>query len=351
MKPELPRGSVAAWTEAGDDLIRDDSALAERYTAGGELGRGGMGVVLAATDAWLDREVAVKRPHTDLSEALRSRLMREARITSRLVHPGIVPIYDVGTDDEGPFYTMPVLVGANLTEKIATSNRDVAYWVRTVAAACRAVAYAHTRGVVHRDLKPENILLGEFGEVWVLDWGVALDPASPDNAVVGTPGFQSPEQRRGARVSPSADVWSFGRILEQVLAHQPQHPELVAVVHRCTQPVPTHRYPDAGALADDLQRWLDGRRVIAHKYPISEVFRRWARRRAAPLGVGFVAMIVVTLVVSVSSQLQRRERDRAVAAEQSSDQARQRADEHLSASLAQQAQIGTGHPGRTVCMT
>src|SRR5690606_25583365 len=122
----------------------------------------------------------------------------------------IAPIYDVGEDEQGPFYTMPVLVGRTLRERVDDGDASLRALVDAVATAARAAGYAHARGVVHRDLKPANILLGTHGEVWVLDWGVALDPSEPDAAAVGTPGYQAPEQREGEPVTPAADVFSLG---------------------------------------------------------------------------------------------------------------------------------------------
>ncbi len=339
MTAEFKPGSAAAWTHAGDDLSAEAPPADERYTSGGELGRGGMGVVRSASDSWLDRDVAVKRPHADLSEDLRNRLMREAKITARLAHPGIVPIYDVGFDEDGPFYTMPVLVGRTLEAHIEDSELGLSAMVRSLASTCRAVAYAHTHGVIHRDLKPANVLLGAYGEVWVMDWGVALDPEVPDNAVVGSRGFQSPEQLAGTPVGPAADVWSLGATLEQILRAQAEpQPELAAVVRRCCEDDPNKRYSDGGALADELERWLDGQRVAAHDYSAGEVMRRLAVQYRAPLAVGGVALIALAIVIALAFSNQRIERDRALAAEVQSEAARQQADASLSVSLAQQAQ-------------
>ncbi|MCB9669599.1 MAG: serine/threonine protein kinase, partial [Alphaproteobacteria bacterium] len=186
MRPDEELGSIGpAFTEGGvwDTL---DPVGEDRYEEGGALGSGGMGVVSVAVDTWLDREVARKRPRVDLPAGTRDRLVREARITARLAHPGIVPVLDYGEDEEGPYYTMPVLEGVTLDAAVR-EGRPLVRLVRVLAEVARAVAYAHDRGIVHRDLKPANVLLGAFGEVRVLDWGVAFDPREPDAEAVGTP--------------------------------------------------------------------------------------------------------------------------------------------------------------------
>ncbi|MCO4747618.1 MAG: protein kinase [Proteobacteria bacterium] len=311
MRPEdsLPPGSYAAWTQ-GADLPSEDPSAAQRYVSGGELGRGGMGVVSAATDAWLDREVAVKRPRDDVAFNARDRMMREARITARLVHPSIVPVYDVGEDEDGPFYTMPVLVGRALEESL--SERDLAGHIRVLTEVSRAMGYAHTEGIVHRDLKPSNVLLGHFGEVWVLDWGVAFDARLPDATAVGTRGYQAPEQARGELPTPAADVFSLGRILERVLETETvRHPELQAVAARCLQSRPSERYVDGSALAEELESWLEGRRVEAHAYSAAEVLRRFVDRWRAPLLVGWAAVVLGAALGLVALKAQKAERDRA----------------------------------------
>ncbi len=330
--PDFPVGSAPAWTECSGELPDDRPPEPERYVGGGELGRGGMGVVTAATDAWLDREVAVKRPLPDLPEASRARLVREARLTARLAHPGIVPIHDLGSDEQGAYYTMPVLTGRTYAEAAADAARPLPTLVRLLASACRAVAFAHSRGVVHRDLKPHNILLGDFGEVRVLDWGVALDPAAPDSATVGTPGWRAPEQEAGVVVGPPADVYALGLILGQVLDDRgAEEPELAAIVSRCRQDPPDARYVDAGSLADELDRWLDGRRVLAHEYSPAELLRRtlwsWRWPAAAAAGLGTATVLVAIGWTWTLTQ----ERDRALAAEATADEA-------LAVSLWQQAE-------------
>ncbi|MEZ4320505.1 MAG: serine/threonine-protein kinase [Myxococcota bacterium] len=308
----------------------------DRYEAGGELGRGGMGVVEVAQDAWLDREVALKRPHAELDEATRERLVREARITARLQHPGVVPVFDFGVDAVGPFYTMPVLEGRTLRRVIdeSTSEPDrLSRLVRVVEAVARAVGFAHSRGIVHRDLKPENVLVGGFGEVRVLDWGVALDLAEPDTHAVGTPGFMAPEQRRGSVVGPPADVYALGCILGVVLEACGGSAALAAVRDRATRDDPGARYPDAGAFADELARWLDGRRVEAHDYSPTELLQQVVRAWKGPLAAGAVLSLAFVGLLATWATTNGWERDRARAAERVAQDAKRVSERHLAEAL------------------
>jgi len=218
---------------------------------------GGQGEVLAARQDELDRLVALKRIRPDrLHAEARRRFQREAAITARLQHPGIVPVYGVGQDDDGPFYTMPLIKGHTLQEAIDGFHRDetlrrnpgeqslkLRSLLQQFITVCNTVAYAHDQGVVHRDLKPSNIVLGPYGETLVMDWGLAKriggdDSAaasdgdvpspspSPDDltatgAVLGTPQYMSPEQARGEPAGPPSDIFSLGLILYALMTGKP----------------------------------------------------------------------------------------------------------------------------------
>ncbi len=355
-----------------------------RYERSGLLGEGGMGQVFAAHDRRLHREVALKvavgRP------GVKERLAQEAWITAQLEHPGIVPVYDAGETEDGRlFYTMRVIRGRSLAEALADSPDLGARlrWVRPLLAACQAVAYAHSRGIVHRDLKPANVLVGEFGETQVVDWGLArpLDQHHDDTdedwipdghavqthfgAVVGTPAYMAPEQVSGEPCDARADVWSLGVALYELLcgrtpfasddtAHllarlandevpslrdrAPDAPvELVAIVHRALQRDPDARYPTARELADDLERWVDGRRVHAYDYSSWELLGRLASRWRAPLAVGATAVVALSVLGAGAWVRTEQQRERAVAAEQRSRIDKGLADAHLVDALIAQA--------------
>ncbi|MBA2538972.1 MAG: serine/threonine protein kinase, partial [Deltaproteobacteria bacterium] len=154
---------------------RDDTNVSSHYAMGEVIGRGGMGEVSLALDRKIGRDVAIKRLRADApTEDDVARFMREARIQARLDHPAIVPVYELGKDQAGkPYFTMKRLAGTTLTDMLSSPTATRQRLLRAFADVCRAIDFAHTRGVVHRDLKPGNIVLGEFGDVYVLDWGVA----------------------------------------------------------------------------------------------------------------------------------------------------------------------------------
>ncbi len=301
-----------------------------RYQVGARPGEGGMGVVLTARDAVLGRDVALKaeRLEATLGSAGRARLMREAALTSRLDHPGIMTVHDAGVLPDGrSFYAMRLVRGHTLADALAehldpTARRRL---VRAVLAAAEAVAAAHDTGIVHRDLKPSNILLGPHGETQVADWGLAVPTteAAPRwtdltgtsaTGSVGTPGYSAPEQVRGAPAEPHHDVYSLGRTLHAVLGGDPS-PELTAVVQRATHPDPSLRYPNAGAFAEDLLAWFEGRQVHAYRYSAGELLRRalWAWRW--PLGVGSIGLVAVLVAVLVGWWQTHQSLERALAAE------------------------------------
>lgn len=285
-------------------------SFAERYHLGEVLAEGGLATVRAAHDVVLDRHVAVKQLR-DRDPGLSARFLREARVTSRLIHPNIVPVYDLGLDHEGtPSYAMKWVEGRSLATAIAAAHTldERLTLIPAVIAIAEAVAYAHTQRVIHRDLKPANVILGSFGEVVVIDWGLALrfddddDPRTPHRpsspnprltsagSVLGTPCYMPPEQARGDRVDARADIYALGAILYQLVAgtapydvsgaHSatssdpvwtqvvagPPRPiavvasdvpiELAAIIERAMARAPADRYPDAPALAAALQAFL-----------------------------------------------------------------------------------------------
>jgi eukaryotic-like serine/threonine-protein kinase len=261
--------------------VADWPDLGERYEVKGRLGRGGMGAVYSAHDRVLDRDVAVKvLDPTSASEETAARLLNEARILARLEHPGIVPIHDAGTIADGRvFYVMKLVRGARLRDAIET-DASAARRIELVLRICDAVAFAHAHGVVHGDLKPDNVMLGPFGEVLVIDWGVAAILGRPETSgvVAGTPGYMAPEQADGARrVDARADVYALGTILDALMARPLPRP-LGAIAARARAERPDDRYKTVEALALDIDRWRNGERVSAHRENALERTGRFYRR-------------------------------------------------------------------------
>ena len=194
------------------------------YVLGKELGRGGMGIVYEARDTRLERAVALKvLSQLAASGEAVERLWREARILARLEHPGIVPIHDAGMLSDGrAYYAMKLVEGSRLDEYLR-AGPSLPELCRIFLRICEPVAFAHARGIVHRDLKPENIMLGKFGEVLVLDWGVAMALGEPERRglVIGTPGYMAPEQREAGPVDARADVYSLGNLLREAVGTAP----------------------------------------------------------------------------------------------------------------------------------
>jgi eukaryotic-like serine/threonine-protein kinase len=292
-------------------VLREVSDERDRYELREPVGQGGMGTVYRAFDRTLEREVAVKVLRSGLGDpAAAARLGREARILARLEHPGLVPVHDAGVLPDGRvFYVMKLVRGERL-ERLAESV-STADLLRLFLRICDTVGFAHARGVVHRDLKPSNVMVGSFGEVLVLDWGIArltrapglaagtaAGPAEASPAVastepadtapgtiLGTPGFMAPEQAQGRHdlIDARTDVFALGAILRTLL--RPERgsghvaPPLVSVWTRAMTPDPEQRYPSVAALAADVTRYLDGEPVEAHRESILErsarVFRKY----------------------------------------------------------------------------
>jgi serine/threonine protein kinase len=270
-----------------------------RYRVVRELGRGGMGVVYEAHDDELDRRVAIKVLATELaSPAAAERMRHEARVIARLEHPGIVPLHDVGTLADGRiFYAMKLVRGRRLDE-VAREERGTTELLRIFLRLCEAVALAHARGVVHCDLKPENVMAGEFGEVLVMDWGVArsLGDREAERVIAGTRGFMAPEQERGESVDATADVYALGAILRATVQTRPRLLEAIAV--KATAMRPEDRYANAGVLADDIVRYLDGAPLAAYRENVFERAGRWLGRNRALVAV-VIAYLVMRALVAI----------------------------------------------------
>ena len=328
---------------AGDDLPPSPGDAANRYELEAEHGRGGIGRVVRARDKHLGRTVAVKEllRTNELAEAL---FVREAMITARLQHPGIVPVHEAGRWPNGdPYYVMKMVSGRTLKEVISgtQSLADRLALLPHVIAVAEAVGYAHSQDVIHRDLKPANVLLGDYGETIVIDWGLARDLRSNDltpqpgatgsgdgrtvtGRVVGTPQYMSPEQARGDAVDARADVYALGAMLYEVLSGRapvggdsaqqiidrvlagPPAPlrtvvpgmpaDLDAIVVKAMARAPADRYATAKELAADLKRFQTGQLVTAQVYGRWSLTRRWMHKNRGYVALGTVALAALSMI-------------------------------------------------------
>lgn len=269
-----------------------------RYEILEEIGRGGMGTVYRALDAVLGRDVALKvLTLSEADPADADRLRREARVVALLEHPGIVPVHDAGVFSDGRvFYAMKLVRGEPLTRLAAAAALPDR--LRLFQKICDAVAFAHARGVIHRDLKPDNVMVGAFGEVLVLDWGLARrreEPAEPGGTVLGTRAFMAPEQAGGFNdlVDERTDVYALGAILLFLLqaGADPAPKPLLSVVARAMAPDRAARYSDAAALSAEIGRFLDGGVPAAHRESALEKASRFVARHKAAI------VLVLTYVV------------------------------------------------------
>lgn len=294
------------------------------------LEKGGMGEVDLVFDHSLEREVARKRVPLDDMRRL-ERFRAEVRVTARLQHPGIVPVHASGVDGSHAWFTMKHVAGVTLKDlpKEGDPGKRIRSRLDVLLRVCDALAYAHRQGIVHRDLKPANIMVGEFGEVVVLDWGIAMRSGEGElGRVCGTPGWMSPEQARGQAIDARTDIWSLGLLLLFLLTDQEplsvrnlaghirwlesrevganlftrRHPKvpvaLWSVIQRCTALDPSDRYSDVEALAVDIRDWLAGRRISAHRYTVPERLGRLARKHGLLfLGGGVMSNVLVLGVV------------------------------------------------------
>lgn len=275
--------------------------LGTRYEVIELVGRGGMGSVFRAFDSVLEREVAVKVLSLEAESPVAMELMKnEARSLAALDHSGIVAVHDAGTLEDGrPFYVMRFVRGLRIGDWArAAKLREI---LRSFTQVCDAVASAHARGVIHRDLTPSNIMVGEFGEVVVLDWGLAMRVADGDGGVsAGTPGFLAPEQfdRESLTIDARTDVFGLGAVLNALLRSQPEQipPPLLAVIACATAFRQQARYPSAAALGDDVRRWMDAEPVSAYAEPLLERAGRLYQRHQV-LVLLLVAYVGVRLLM------------------------------------------------------
>jgi serine/threonine-protein kinase len=340
---------------------------ARRYERVRLIAQGGLGAVWLVRDNWLGREVALKELRADRRQH-RSLLLRfdeEARITSRLEHPSIIPLYDLIPVEEGcgggsgTCYTMRYVSGRTLHEAIrayhsrrderASSPVERNALLNAFVSVCEAVAFAHARGVLHRDLKGQNVVLGEYGEVFVVDWGLSkvagilppganLDDLPPDadrheteaGIVVGTPAYMAPELLDGVLASALTDIYSLGAILYAILtgrspysgrdsketiaylkAGPPRRPSSLTEVPKPLEAIclkamdrdPDARYPSALELAAEVRRWIADEPVNAYPEPWSRRFARWRKRNRAVIWSALAVLVTSVIGLAIGSAL------------------------------------------------
>ena len=301
--------------------VLDGPALeGTKYQLLEEIGRGGMGTVYLVRDRELRRNVALKvLDSSDDSEDLATRLAAEARILAYLEHPGIVPVHDAGTLCDGRVYYVMKFVQGQRLDTYCSAHPALSELLRVFVRVCEPVAFAHSQGVIHRDLKPENIMTGTFGEVLILDWGVAkllshgapICPSYADSpinqgqteqgTIIGTRDYMSPEQLAGEidQVDGRSDIYALGRILSYLLKSSgggsiPR--PLQAIVAKAAHLDPNSRYPSALDLAADIERYLEGQPVTAYRENLLERTGRVLSRNKTLVAL-LAAYIMMRIVI------------------------------------------------------
>jgi len=311
-----------ADTEPFGGLVADPAALpaVPGYEVVRLVGRGGMGRVYEARHVGLGRTVALKLLAHEADAPSLARFRDEARAVARLGHAGVAQLYETGVAAGQPYYAQEFLAGGSLAEKYAGRPQPPAEAAALVEAVARAVEHCHSQGVVHRDLKPSNVMLAADGTPKVVDFGLAKLAAPSDSSVkpdgltrtgdvLGTPSYMAPEQASGvvSTLGPRVDVYALGAVLYEALTGRPpfQAPsvletlilvmatdpvaprslqpavprDLETVCLKCLEKSPARRYATAGALADDLRRFLAGESVTARPAGVAERASKWARRK------------------------------------------------------------------------
>jgi hypothetical protein len=333
------------------DTPRPENGVLPRitgYAVEAVLGQGGVGVVFRARDLRLGRPVAIKMllagAYAGTTEL--TRFQREAEAVAGLCHPNVVQIYEVGDYEGRPYFTMELVDGGSLAQKLAATPQPVRWAAELVASLAEAVSVAHRAGIIHRDLKPGNILLTADGTPKITDFGLARRLKEEDGLTwkgtpVGTPSYMAPEQASGAAgpIGPATDVYGLGAVLyelltgrppfgagtaletfRQVLSEEPVPPsrlnpqvprDLETVCLMCLQKEPQRRYTSVAALADDLRRYLLGQVVAAR--PVSQFERavKWIRRNkwVARLSAAAMLALVTGTVASLLFALEARRQE------------------------------------------
>jgi serine/threonine-protein kinase len=317
-----PVGSVTSDPGASTAAVlerlaaRDAAAPSDELVLGEEIGAGGMGVVLRATQTSLARQVAVKRLR-DATPALRACFLSEAQVLGRLEHPNIVPVHLLRSGPDGePLCAMKLIEGVSWADHLERDRSDLAEHLRILIAVCQAVAFAHSRGIVHRDIKPANVMLGEFGAIYLTDWGlaVALDEGSAAGSAIlhraqidgpaGTPAYMAPELAagNGLQCDGRTDVYLLGACLHEILTGRRRHggttmrailesalrsepvvfdddvpPELASLCNRATARDPAHRPSQVEEFRSAIAGYLEhheARRLVADAARLGDELRQ-----------------------------------------------------------------------------
>ncbi len=351
--PDQESGEFGTAPSAGSYRSKD-----EKYTLAGEIAHGGMGVILNAHDIAIGRDVAMKvitSSVRDLRE-FSERFVREAQVQGRLEHPNICPVHELGEDENGhPYFTMKMVHGYSLAEMIEKAKEETAESGRKrltevlniFLKICDGIAYSHSKGIIHRDLKPDNIMVGDFGEVYVMDWGLAKILGEEDDeyryglvidnsgdrdgtmktmtgSVVGTPVYMPPEQARGlvGRMDERSDIYSLGALLYELITLEPPFPrenawevlskiqhvvprppsrtqqgtdlplELDTIIMKCLEKDRNKRYQNVKELKEDVGLFLSGRPIGAMVYSPWQVFGKWVGRNRV-LSASVIAVLTI----------------------------------------------------------
>jgi len=311
--------------EAGDrdpactDTVRVEPDMPELdgYDFIREVSRGGMGVVYEVRDRKLNRVVALKTIRAEISsgrdEKELQRFNSETQRVALLDHPHVVPLYEAGAQDGVQFFTMRLMSGGSLADRLRDNKPDMREAAQIVANIASGIHHAHQRGLLHRDIKPGNILFDDHGVAQVADFGLArsIEPTASlhSGAIVGTPMYMAPEQAHGTTLTTTADIYSLGAVLYELLTGRPPHQsdsplntlvqlanqdppcprtlksdvdvDLETICLKCLERDPDRRYGSADALADDLQRWLRTEPITARRASTWYRFRKWSERSPA----------------------------------------------------------------------
>jgi serine/threonine protein kinase len=337
--PSLPPGplTLAGTVEAPVPAASAPLAAVPGYLLLRELGRGGMGVVYKANQVGLKRTVALKMilAGSHASADVLARFRAEAEAVARLQHPNITQVYEIGEHEGRPFFSMEFVDGGSLLDQIYETRIPPRQAAQLIATLARAIHAAHEQGIVHRDLKPANILLTKNGVPKITDFGLAknLGEAAGQTRtgdVMGTPSYMAPEQAEGRlkHIGPGTDVYALGAIFYELLTARPpfkgetamdtmllvlyEEPlppnhllpsvprDLETICLKCLNKEIARRYTTAAALADDLERFLDGRPIIARPVAVSERLAKWVRRRPAVAALLAVSVLALTTILGGS---------------------------------------------------